>query len=65
MQEFDAMIMPTTKIVAPLLSESSTQEGFIAKTVLLAGNTGIATFLTFAQFRYPYREQEDCPWDLC
>jgi aspartyl-tRNA(Asn)/glutamyl-tRNA(Gln) amidotransferase subunit A len=43
-QEFDVLLMPTTKIVAPLLSESTTPEGFGAKTPLLAGNTGIVNF---------------------
>jgi hypothetical protein len=38
-EEFDALIMPTTKIVAPLLSESTTPEGFAAKTPALAGET--------------------------
>jgi aspartyl-tRNA(Asn)/glutamyl-tRNA(Gln) amidotransferase subunit A len=44
-QQFDALIMPTTKIVAPLLSESTTPEGFAAKSPLLAGNTSLVNFL--------------------
>ena len=44
-QRFDALIMPTTKIVAPLLSESTTPEGYAAKAPLLAANTILVNFL--------------------
>ena len=44
-QEFDALIMPTTKIVAPLISESITPEGYATKQPVLAGNTSIENFL--------------------
>jgi aspartyl-tRNA(Asn)/glutamyl-tRNA(Gln) amidotransferase subunit A len=52
-QEFDAMVVPTTKIVAPLLSESTTLDGFIAKTALLAGNTGIVNFFDLCAISLP------------
>jgi aspartyl-tRNA(Asn)/glutamyl-tRNA(Gln) amidotransferase subunit A len=52
-QDFDALIVPTTKIVAPLLSESTTPEGFAAKTPLLAGNTGIGNFLDLCAISLP------------
>jgi aspartyl-tRNA(Asn)/glutamyl-tRNA(Gln) amidotransferase subunit A len=52
-QDFDALIMPTTKIVAPLLSESATPEGFAAKTPLLAGNTGVVNFLDLCAISLP------------
>jgi aspartyl-tRNA(Asn)/glutamyl-tRNA(Gln) amidotransferase subunit A len=52
-QEFDALIMPTTKIVAPLLSESTTPEGFAAKTPLLANNTSIANLLDLCAISLP------------
>jgi aspartyl-tRNA(Asn)/glutamyl-tRNA(Gln) amidotransferase subunit A len=52
-QDFDALIMPTTKIVAPLLSESTTPEGFATKTLLLAGNTGIGNFLDLCAISLP------------
>jgi aspartyl-tRNA(Asn)/glutamyl-tRNA(Gln) amidotransferase subunit A len=52
-EEFDAIIMPTTKIVAPLLSESTTPEGFAAKTALLAGNTGIVNFFDLCAISLP------------
>jgi hypothetical protein len=52
-QEFDALIMPTTKIVAPLLSESTTPEGFNAKQALIAGNTGLVNFLDLCAISLP------------
>jgi aspartyl-tRNA(Asn)/glutamyl-tRNA(Gln) amidotransferase subunit A len=52
-QQFDALIMPTTKIVAPLLSESTTPEGFAAKTPLLAGNTSLVNFLDLCAISLP------------
>jgi len=52
-QNFDALIMPTTKIVAPLLSESITPEGFPVKTALLAGNTGIVNFFDLCAISLP------------
>jgi aspartyl-tRNA(Asn)/glutamyl-tRNA(Gln) amidotransferase subunit A len=52
-QEFDALIMPTTKIVAPLLSESTTPEGFAAKSPLLAGNTGVVNFFDLCAVSLP------------
>jgi aspartyl-tRNA(Asn)/glutamyl-tRNA(Gln) amidotransferase subunit A len=52
-QEFDALIVPTTKIVAPLLSESITPEGFAAKTPLLAGNTNVVNFLDLCAISLP------------
>jgi aspartyl-tRNA(Asn)/glutamyl-tRNA(Gln) amidotransferase subunit A len=52
-QQFDALIMPTTKIVAPLLSESTTPEGFAAKSSLLAGNTSLVNFLDLCAISLP------------
>jgi aspartyl-tRNA(Asn)/glutamyl-tRNA(Gln) amidotransferase subunit A len=52
-QQFDALIMPTTKIVAPLLSESTTLEGFAAKSSLLAGNTSLVNFLDLCAISLP------------
>jgi aspartyl-tRNA(Asn)/glutamyl-tRNA(Gln) amidotransferase subunit A len=52
-REFDALIMPTTKIVAPLLTESTTPEGFAAKTPLLAGNTSLVNFLDLCAISLP------------
>jgi aspartyl-tRNA(Asn)/glutamyl-tRNA(Gln) amidotransferase subunit A len=52
-QQFDVLIMPTTKIVAPLLSESTTPEGFAAKSPLLAGNTSLVNFLDLCAISLP------------
>jgi aspartyl-tRNA(Asn)/glutamyl-tRNA(Gln) amidotransferase subunit A len=52
-QRFDALIMPTTKIVAPLLSESATPEGYAAKAPLLAANTILVNFLDLCAISLP------------
>jgi aspartyl-tRNA(Asn)/glutamyl-tRNA(Gln) amidotransferase subunit A len=64
LQEFDAVIMPTTKIVAPLLTESTTPEGFAAKTPLLAGNTGICNFLDLCAISLPIPRAGGLPTGL-
>jgi aspartyl-tRNA(Asn)/glutamyl-tRNA(Gln) amidotransferase subunit A len=52
-QRFDALIMPTTKIVAPLFSESTTPEGYATKAPLLAANTILANFLDLCAISLP------------
>jgi aspartyl-tRNA(Asn)/glutamyl-tRNA(Gln) amidotransferase subunit A len=51
--QFDALIMPTAKIVAPLLSEIATPESFGAKSAVLAGNTNIVNFLDLCAISLP------------
>jgi aspartyl-tRNA(Asn)/glutamyl-tRNA(Gln) amidotransferase subunit A len=63
-EEFDALIMPTTKIVAPLLSESITPEGFAAKTPALAGNTNIVNFLDLCAISLPIPRAAGLPVGL-
>jgi aspartyl-tRNA(Asn)/glutamyl-tRNA(Gln) amidotransferase subunit A len=52
-EQFDVLIMPTTKIVAPLLSEIATPESFGAKSAVLAGNTNIVNFLDLCAISLP------------
>jgi aspartyl-tRNA(Asn)/glutamyl-tRNA(Gln) amidotransferase subunit A len=52
-EQFDVLIMPTTKIVAPLLSEIATPESFGAKSAVLAGNTSIVNFLDLCAISLP------------
>jgi aspartyl-tRNA(Asn)/glutamyl-tRNA(Gln) amidotransferase subunit A len=63
-REFDALIMPTTKIVAPLLTESTTPEGFSAKTPLLAGNTSLVNFLNLCAISLPISRAGGLPVGL-
>jgi aspartyl-tRNA(Asn)/glutamyl-tRNA(Gln) amidotransferase subunit A len=51
--QFDVLIMPTAKIVAPLLSEIATPESFGAKSAVLAGNTNIVNFLDLCAISLP------------
>jgi aspartyl-tRNA(Asn)/glutamyl-tRNA(Gln) amidotransferase subunit A len=52
-EQFDVLIMPTTKIVAPLLSEIAAPESFGAKSAVLAGNTNIVNFLDLCAISLP------------
>jgi aspartyl-tRNA(Asn)/glutamyl-tRNA(Gln) amidotransferase subunit A len=63
-QEFDALIMPTTKIVAPLISESITPEGYATKIPLLAGNTYIVNFLDLCAISLPIPRTDGLPVGL-
>jgi aspartyl-tRNA(Asn)/glutamyl-tRNA(Gln) amidotransferase subunit A len=63
-QDFDALIMPTTRIVAPLISESITPEGFAAKTPLLTGNTNIANFCDLCAISLPIPRASGLPVGL-
>jgi aspartyl-tRNA(Asn)/glutamyl-tRNA(Gln) amidotransferase subunit A len=63
-QEFDALIMPTTKIVAPLISESITPEGYAPKQPLLAGNTSIVNFLDLCAISLPIPRASGLPVGL-
>jgi aspartyl-tRNA(Asn)/glutamyl-tRNA(Gln) amidotransferase subunit A len=63
-QEFDALIMPTTKIVAPLISESITPEGYATKIPLLAGNTNIVNFLDLCAISLPIPRTDGLPVGL-
>ena len=63
-QEFDALIMPTTKIVAPLISEIITPEGNAAKQPLIAGNTSIVNFLDLCAISLPISRASGLPVGL-
>jgi aspartyl-tRNA(Asn)/glutamyl-tRNA(Gln) amidotransferase subunit A len=49
----DAVIMPTTPIVAPLMSEIATLEGWTAKNGLMLRNTAIANFFDLCAVSLP------------
>jgi aspartyl-tRNA(Asn)/glutamyl-tRNA(Gln) amidotransferase subunit A len=52
-QRFDVLVMPTTKIVAPLLSELATPESFGPKSAALANNTSIVNFFDLCAISIP------------
>ena len=53
MQHLDALVMPTTPIVAPTFEEVATPEGFHERNVLLLRNTAIANFFGLASITVP------------
>ncbi len=53
MSQFDALVLPTTPIVAPTIVEVSTIEGFNAKNRLLLRNTAIANFFDLCAISLP------------
>ena len=53
MSDFDALIMPTTPIVAPTIAEISTLEGFALRNRLLLRNTGIVNFFDLCAISLP------------
>ena len=51
--ELDALVLPTTPIVAPTLAEVATLEGFNARNRLLLRNTAIANFFDLCAISLP------------
>ena len=50
---FDALVLPTTPIIAPRIAEVSTLEGFAASNRLLLRNTAIANFFDLCAISLP------------
>jgi len=57
MSAFDALILPTTPIVAPTMTEISTDEGFRTANRLLLRNTAIANFYDLCAISLPMPRQ--------
>jgi len=51
--KFDALVLPTTPIVAPAMAEVSTRDGFKAANRLLLRNTAIANFFDLCAISLP------------
>ena len=51
--EFDALVLPTTPIVAPTMAQLSTEKGFNAANRLLLRNTAIANFFDLCAISLP------------
>jgi len=62
--EFDALVMPTTPIVAPTIAEVSTLEGFNARNRLLLRNTAIANFFDLCAISLPIPRADGLPTGL-
>ncbi len=53
--EFDALVLPTTPIVAPTMEQLSTEKGFNTANRLLLRNTAIANFFDLCAISLPLR----------
>lgn len=62
--DLDALIMPTTAIVAPTFAEVATVEGFGAKNQLLLRNTAIVNFFDLCAITLPLPRRDSLPVGL-
>jgi aspartyl-tRNA(Asn)/glutamyl-tRNA(Gln) amidotransferase subunit A len=53
LEEFDALLLPTTPIVAPKISEVATREGFHSRNMLVLRNTSIINFFDLCAISLP------------
>ena len=64
LSDLDALVLPTTPIVAPTLVEVSTNEGFAARNRLLLRNTAIANFFDLCAISLPMSRGDGLPAGL-
>lgn len=64
LSELDALILPTTPIVAPLMSEVATPETFSAKNMLLLRNPSIGNFFDLCAISLPLPRDGGLPVGL-
>jgi len=62
--DYDALVLPTTPIVAPRMSEVATPDTFLVKNALLLRNTGIVNFLDLCAISLPLPRAGDLPVGL-
>lgn len=62
--EFDAVLLPTTPIIAPLLEELESDEAYMRTNQLALRNTAVANFLDRCAISIPCQEQGTAPVGL-
>ena len=62
--EFDALVLPTTPIIAPLLQELESDEGYLRTNQLALRNTSMANFLDRCAISIPCHEAGAAPVGL-
>jgi aspartyl-tRNA(Asn)/glutamyl-tRNA(Gln) amidotransferase subunit A len=62
--DLDALVMPTSPIVAPKMSEVTTPETFTARNTELLRNTAVANFFDLAAISLPLPRRGDLPVGL-
>jgi aspartyl-tRNA(Asn)/glutamyl-tRNA(Gln) amidotransferase subunit A len=63
-ENFDALALPTTPIVAPLIDEVKTADGFATRNVLLLRNTSIGNFFDLCAISLPMQLGNSLPCGL-
>ena len=63
-QDFDVLVLPTTPIVAPLIDEVKTADGFATRNVLLLRNTSIGNFFDLCAISLPIKLGNSLPCGL-
>jgi aspartyl-tRNA(Asn)/glutamyl-tRNA(Gln) amidotransferase subunit A len=64
LEDIDAFVLPTTKIVAPKISELATLEGYRAQQQLNGGNTNWASFFDLCAISFPLPREGGLPVGL-
>ena len=62
--DLDGLVLPTTPIVAPKMSEVATPEAFLSKQATVAQNTSIINFFDLCAISLPLRRHADLPVGL-
>jgi aspartyl-tRNA(Asn)/glutamyl-tRNA(Gln) amidotransferase subunit A len=62
--EFDALLLPTTPIIAPLLQDLESEEGYLRTNQLALRNTSVANFLDRCAISIPCHEAGAAPVGL-
>src|SRR5262249_51895688 len=60
----DALVMPTTPIVAPTMSEVATPDAFRPRNFMLLRNTGLVNFFDLCAVSLPLPRQDGLPVGL-
>jgi aspartyl-tRNA(Asn)/glutamyl-tRNA(Gln) amidotransferase subunit A len=64
LSDLDALVLPTTPIIAPTIAEVSTNEGFAAKNGLVLRNTAIGNFFDLCAISLPLPRGSGLPVGL-
>ena len=62
--DLDALVLPTTPVVAPTMAEISTDEGFVTANRLLLRNTALANFFDLCAISLPLPREGGLPAGL-
>jgi aspartyl-tRNA(Asn)/glutamyl-tRNA(Gln) amidotransferase subunit A len=64
LQDLDALVLPTTQVVAPLIADINTPEAFVANNAQVVRNTGIVNFFDLCAISLPLPRNGSLPVGL-